>query len=793
MSRVKSKLDGIALFLLMLTIFLLPIFFLPTLAAPFQFTKTFLLLEGVLIAFLLLIISRLKEGTLSIPLNLIVASSWLLVVAYFLSALFASDSLAVSFIGQQFEVDTVIFVLIMALLLSITPFLVRTKTYLLRIHLVVLLSAAILALYQLTRFIFGEDFLTLGIFTDITTSPIGRWNDLGIFFGLTTILSLFMIEHTALSRLLKIVVGVLLAVSLFMVAVVNFFPVWIAIGVVSLGLFIHCFFQKYSAGMEHESDLPNSPETSRDAGAYKSVSFTSLIVLLVTIVFIVQGQTLGSYLTSVFDIVQLEARPSWTTTISILGETYQTSPILGSGPNTFREQWALFKPVEVNRTPFWNVDFSAGIGTIPTSFVTTGIVGVLAWALFFGLLLYGGFRAFVLRPAKDQTIYQLGLAAFIAAVYLWVLSIIYVPGVALLALAFFFTGLFLAALRLSGEFREKSIVFTNNPRLGFILVLTLTLILIGTVVGVYTVGQRYLAGFHFQRSVVEANIAGDLDKASENLDRAILLGGVDTHYRFASEIGLVRLNQIINQADLTIEERRTQFQNVLSATIRNAQRATEINPGNYQNWFSLGRVYQSVVSLQIEGAYDSAVSAYERAETLAPTSAALALNRAQLELANNNPTDARDFIDKALKLKNNYTEAVFLLSQLQIQAGELTEAVQSVGAATLLEPDNPAVFFQLGLLHFTIGNNELTILALERAVALNDIYSNARYFLGLAYEREGRIEEAIQQFEKVEQFNSDNEEVKTILGNLRAGNPSFENLDISSNIQTRESLPIEGE
>ena len=255
----------------------------------------------------------------------------------------------------------------------------------------------------------------------------------------------------------------------------------------------------------------------------------------------------------------------------------------------------------------------------------------------------------------------------------------------------------------------------------------------------------------------------------------------------------MRLNQIINQADLTIEERRTQFQNVLSATIRNAQRATEINPGNYQNWFSLGRVYQSVVSLQIEGAYDSAVSAYERAETLAPTSAALALNRAQLELANNNPTDARDFIDKALKLKNNYTEAVFLLSQLQIQAGELTEAVQSVGAATLLEPDNPAVFFQLGLLHFTIGNNELTILALERAVALNDIYSNARYFLGLAYEREGRIEEAIQQFEKVEQFNSDNEEVKTILGNLRAGNPSFENLDISSNIQTRESLPIEGE
>ena len=260
MNRGESKLDGIALLILTLAIFLLPLFFLPTLSAPFQFTNTFLLLEGVFIAFLLLIISRLKEGVLSIPLNLIVASSWLLVIAYFLSALFASDSLAVSFVGQQFEVDTVVFMLVMVLLLSITPLLVRTKTHLLHIHLAVLLSAALLALYQLARLIFGEDFLTFGIFANIIASPIGGWNDLGIFFGLAAILSLFTLEQVVLSRFLKIIVGVLLAVSLFMVAVVNFFPVWIAIGVVSLGLFIHSFFRKRFAGSEHQMDSPNTSE-----------------------------------------------------------------------------------------------------------------------------------------------------------------------------------------------------------------------------------------------------------------------------------------------------------------------------------------------------------------------------------------------------------------------------------------------------------------------------------------------------------------------------------------------------
>lgn len=793
MNREESRLDGIALLVLVLAIFLLPLFFLPTLSAPFQFTKTFLLLEGVFIAFLLLVISRLKAGVLSIPLNLVVASSWLLVIAYFFSALFASDSLVGSFVGQQFEVDTVIFMLVMALLLSITPLLVRTKKHLLRMHLVVLLSAGIVALYQVARFIFGEDFLTLGIFTNITANPIGRWNDLGIFFGLVGILSLFTIEQASLSRFLKIAVGVLLAVSIFIVAVVNFFPVWIAIGIVSLGLFIYGFFQKRFSRSESKIASPDSPIQAPETTQNKGISFASLAILLVTLVFLMQGQTLGSYLTSVFDIVQLEARPSWTTTISILGETYQTSPILGSGPNTFKEQWALFKPVVVNQTPFWNVDFTAGIGTIPTSFVTTGIAGVIAWALFFGFLLYGGFRAFVIRSAKDQTLYQLGLASFVGAVYLWALSIVYVPSVVLVAFAFLFTGLFLASLKLSGEFREKRIVFENNPRLGFVLILTLTVILIGTSIGIYTVGQRYLAGFHFQRSIVEANVAGNIELASENLDRAILLGGVDTHYRFASELGLVRLNQIVNQEDLTIEERRIQFQEVLSATIRNAQRSTEINPGNYQNWFSLGRVYQSVVTLQIEGAYENAVSAYERAEELAPTNPALALARAQLELANNNPTEARAFIDEALRLKSNYTAAIFLLSQLQIQAGELTEAIQSVGAATILEPNNPVVFFQLGLLHFTTGNNEFAILSLERAVALNNIYSNARYFLGLAYESEGRTDEAVQQFEEIEKFNQDNAEVKTILENLRAGRPAFDSLDTSSDIRVRESLPIEGE
>ncbi len=62
----------------------------------------------------------------------------------------------------------------------------------------------------------------------------------------------------------------------------------------------------------------------------------------------------------------------------------------------------------------------------------------------------------------------------------------------------------------------------------------------------------------------------------------------------------------------------------------------------------------------------------------------------------------------------------------------------------------------------------------ERAVLLDPNYSNARYFLGLIYDKKGDKKAAIEQFEKIEKFNPDNKEVKTILANLREGKPALE-------------------
>ena len=74
-----------------------------------------------------------------------------------------------------------------------------------------------------------------------------------------------------------------------------------------------------------------------------------------------------------------------------------------------------------------------------------------------------------------------------------------------------------------------------------------------------------------------------------------------------------------------------------------------------------------------------------------------------------------------------------------------------------------------GLIMMTRPGNIDAGIVLERAISINNNYSNARYFLGLVYDRQKRTGDAIGQFEKIAELNPGNEEVKRILANLRSG------------------------
>ena len=61
-------------------------------------------------------------------------------------------------------------------------------------------------------------------------------------------------------------------------------------------------------------------------------------------------------------------------------------------------------------------------------------------------------------------------------------------------------------------------------------------------------------------------------------------------------------------------------------------------------------------------------------------------------------------------------------------------------------------------------------------MSLNENYSNARYFLGLIYDRKGVKDRSIEEFVKIEAINPDNQEVKKILTNLRSGRGALDGI-----------------
>lgn len=642
---------SIKIFYVML--FLLPVLFIPAVSFPVQFTKTVLVFIGVLVAALFLLISRLRDGQITLPVNKVIFALWALPVVYFLSAIFSSN-FRFSISGYSFNVDTFSFVALMALFVTSIVMLMRTKEQILTSYIILFASFVVVWIFQGLRLIFGPEFLSLNIHTLSTSNILGKWNDLAIFFGLATIMSLVTLASLQLSKTYSKILYGMLFISLLFLAIVNLMIVWVIVGIFALGFFVHSIFSGKFDWMMRKVRVPEEVEVS-DAESEnvsdRKMSIASLIVLVVAVIFMVGGNVINDKITTALGISQIEARPSWQSTLDIAEVTYNDNLLFGSGPNTFVKQWTQYKGTAVNSSVFWNSDFISGIGMIPTAFVSVGLIGGLAWLVFIGLFFFSGFKSLILLPTENRFTYFITLSSFLAGLYLWILNILYTPNVVLVTLSFFFTGIYIASLRHHelNKLAERTFVFAGNPKTGFISVFALTFLMLVVIVGIYSIGKSYAASINFQSGVIVLNAEGDLDVAEDKITRASQLATNDRHHRLLADIYIRRLTLLQQETGLSEEEIGTRFRQYLAVAIENGQRATEIDETNYQNWVALGRVYHSVVHLGIQGAYENAVESYNRALIYNPDSPLIYLTLARLDIANGDTDAARVHIQTALE------------------------------------------------------------------------------------------------------------------------------------------------
>lgn len=761
-------------------IFLLPIFFIPSYLIPVALSKTILITLAAIIAFAALLIDTFKDEGVSLPKHYLMWGILALPLVYFASAL-VSKTQWISLFGYTFEPGTAASILILCAVLGITATVFNDRARIIKGYTALFISLAILCLFALIKIFSGGDLLVLKNFAGNMGNPVGAWTDYAMVFALLSVLSMLALEMLPLKGVSRVVVWILFALGLILLSIVNFSMTWVLVLVAAIVMLVY-FVTLDKARL---SDVPRSKRAGVVAASILGI--VALLFVWNPTVSSTQG-TISNVIAAQFGISNSDVRPTLSTTLEVTKTTLGGNLILGSGPNTFGSNWLLHKPSTINSTPFWNVVFPFGVGFIPTQLASTGLLGTLVWTIFFILLAILGLRAFAYNPEQRSDKFLL-VSSLIGTLFLWISAFVYMPSMAILTLAFIFLGLFVASCAITGVVGVKTIQFSKNSFTHFASVLAMIILAAGTLSFVFIAYQKVSATIHFQRAVVLANTQGSsIDSIESELMKAVNLSPADSYLASLSQVELSRANLVLSSTTGTPEENSQLFQTALARAIAYLQNAINLNP-TYGNWIALGNIYASLVPepLKVDGAYDSAKAAYDSAELLNPTSPEISLLRAQLELARADSDAARAQIEEALRRKADYADAYFLLAQLEVSENNLSEAIRSAETGVLLSPGNPGVIFQLGLLKFANQDYRGAREAFEASLQILPDYANAKYYLGLSYDELGMKAEAIELFEDLAQTNPDNEAVKLVLANLRAGKPATTGLDNSGS--TSRTIP----
>jgi|GEM_PF-1681213 tetratricopeptide (TPR) repeat protein len=794
----KSKLESWASGIMVAIVFLLPIIFIPIPYLQQSAIKGYLIIFGVLVSAILYMISRINAKSfewVANPLSYIGAILALVLVA---SAVWSGGFMG-SFFGQGFEYFTAGFIIVMIISIRLSAVLSsRNSSRALSIYAAVMGGFVLLSIFQIIKLI-DPSALSFGLFSGATSTPIGSWYDLGIFSGVVSIISGLAFLYFPMNRFVKFILAILFSASIFFLVLIGLPSIWFGIAIVFLAL----IFQRYI--------------NEKKGGSFvKRLPIFAIIVFVVAAFMSWNGNVITAPLVNSLKAGYSEVSLPWQMTLDIGTGIIKSSPILGSGPNTFAKEYLLYKPLAINQTQFWSTQFTNGSGLVPTIALSLGLSGIILFCLLYIYFIRDGVRA--LRKAsrldalenqtKDRVSQYISYSSFFAGAFLLYMDLAYVPSYTDFFLAFIFIGVFIGSRINSGDTRLVNISFDSKAapvgrqRKAAVLVRSCCMIvLLVVLVGFVWYGMKSVAFGYFTAGAARISTSSvsseGISKAKADFQKALALDPIDVYDQALAEIDLMSVNSIISQISATgsstkpTQDQVQQVGTLIKEAIGYSNDAVKHDPSNYYDYMLSAQVSSTAAGLQVAGAYDSAITAYTNAIKYSPYDPSIYLSMAELAANQSKYDDATSYIGSALQLKNNYTDAVYLLSQIQVAQGKTADAITSVKFATQLTPNDPTAFFELGLLEYNAAEYSDAVTSLAKAVSLSPNYANAQYFLGLSYAKTGDNTDAIAQFQDLAKTNPNNTDVASILANLEQGKSPFLNQTPPASTPTkRSSLPI---
>lgn len=745
--------------------FLLPLFILPFGTNVIEANKQLLL---IVFAFLMLVVwlgrtiatgeFELKKGWLNLAIVVFL-------IFYLISAVFSKNPYQ-SLVGAGNVVaESFATLLSLAILFFIMVNGFKKRQDLDNLILGFIISGLLVGIFGLAQ-LTGHFLLPWDFARNVGFNTVGSVNSLEIFLAALLVLSAALFAENRGAFWRRVLYGAAAVFFLLVVLAINFINVWwglilAAVLIIALGII------------------------NRDR-----VSQFSLILPMIILVFSVMILLARpAFLLNWFN-VPAEYSPSLKATLEIDKQALKERLFTGSGPGGYLYEYGLYRSVEVNQSDFWNYSFRRGYSKNSSLPTTIGIFGSLTWLLLVAGFAIYGFLGLIRRRGSN---WVLALAVFSSWLMLVVLQFIYATNLTLEFAFWFLLGLAFLTLKTcttdggedNFEKTEKiSVSFSRTSPIASVLSFVFVIVAVVAISALYLIGVQYYADVLYQRglNLVNANI----EQSSQLISRAVLLNPYnDLYQRSLSQAALARVNQeLVKPQSAT---RNANIQNLIVTAVNIAKRSTEVMSYNVENWAQRGFVYRSVIPYTAD-ADQWAIDSYIQATKLEPQnpsyyfelartyvlsfdifSPSVGQDTEKIQKMKDYLTKAVEALSRAIELKPNYAPALFTLAQVYDRQGQLDEAVAKTIQTQNLYPNDVGVAFQLGVLYFKQSKWTLAKAALERTVALDANYSNARYFLGLIYDKLGEKVNAINQFVKIEELNPDNQDVKNILVNLRAG------------------------
>ena len=726
--------------------FLIPLWFLPFTSDVLEFNKQVLLLIVAGAGLVLYLVDMIKSGVLRFR-----ASPWYWSIAGFLVAGIVSVAVSTNRYASLFgDANSRSFSLLTWLSIAVIFFLSvsvmedRGKS----------LRSILVSSLGLTFVVGLLQVIGVHIFPILNT--VGSLNMLGLLAG--ACLPILLTRTEAEIRWQKISIEVLrfagLAAAILILIIVNWSSVWI---VTFVSILAYVAFT--SAINTQQSKM-------------KLFALPMAVIIIGSFLWIINFNW-----TNIKSKLPLEVAPKHVTSYRIAIDSLKDRP-LGFGLENFAVGYEKFKTADSVNNVLFQATFTDATSEIATMAVEGGILMLVAFLLFIVFMIRALLRNIRQRFSDDPNQSKL----WATCVALVVLFFLYPVGITPLVVLFL-----LLAVSTLNDATEGERVYNLEGK-GIYSVAGSAVFIVGLVavlIGTYFVANQFIANVKYAQAQKEKDSEAKVGLLVDSIN------GYPKDARAYRTLTQVLLEQIADdvkngprgrsQADFS-----NQLQNRVKSVLSVANRLTDIDPSDSENWLTRGYVYQNLIPI-IPGADEFAINMYKEVLSRSPMNALayVRIGNVHLGLADNaakgtsrqtiteHLNSAEENFQNAIDLYNNYGQALYNLAAVYDRKGELTQAIKQFGRLQQTNPRDPSILFQLGLLLYRNNQHDQAQKAWEQAVLLFPDYSNARWYLSLVYEEQNDFKRALDEVKVIQKLNPDNQLVKDRLDKLEAGLRTF--------------------